>query len=183
MVLSGPPAVGKTTVARIISSKLPLKYVSGGDMLKEIAKEKGYRVGGEEWWDTDEGQKFLQERAKDFRYDLEVDRRLQQLVTQGGYVITSYAIPWLNPNGVKVWLKASQLVRARRMARRDSITVEKALEVVRLRDRENAELYKRMYGYEFEKDLSVFDLMVNTEQIEAEEVANLIIQYVSSLQK
>jgi cytidylate kinase, putative len=173
--------VGKTTVARIISSKLPLKYVSGGDMLKELAKERGYRVGGEEWWDTEEGQKFLRERARDFRYDLEVDKRLQQLVIKGGYVITSYAIPWLNPNGIKVWLKASQLVRAKRMARRDGIAVDKALEIVKVRDSENAELYKRMYGYEFEKDLSVFDLMINTEQIDAEVVANLIIQYVSSL--
>jgi len=123
----------------------------------------------------------LRERARDFRYDLEVDKRLQQLVIKGGYVITSYAIPWLNPNGIKVWLKASQLVRAKRMARRDGIAVDKALEIVKVRDSENAELYKRIYGYEFEKDLSVFDLMINTEQIDAEVVANLIIQYVSSL--
>jgi len=150
-------------------------------MLKELARERGYRVGGEEWWDTEDGQKFLRERGKDFRYDLEVDKRLQHLVVSGGYVITSYAIPWLNQNGIKVWLKASQLVRAKRMARRDGIDVDRALEIVKVRDRENAELYKKMYGYEFEKDLSVFDLMINTEQIEAEAVANLIIQYVSSL--
>lgn len=150
-------------------------------MLKELAKERGYKVGGEEWWDTDEGQRFLKERSLDYRYDLEVDRRLLQLVVKGGYVITSYAIPWLNRSGIKVWLKASQEVRAARMAKRDNIAIEKALEIVKLRDKENAELYKKMYGYEFDKDLSVFDLMINTEQIKAEDVAKLIIQYVSSL--
>lgn len=152
-------------------------------MLKELAKEKGYSVGGEEWWDTEEGQRFLMERSKDFRYDLEVDRRLQNLVIQGGYVITSYAIPWLNPAGVKVWLKASQSVRAKRMARRDGISLDKAFEIVRLRDRENSELYKKMYGYEFERDLSVFDLMINTEQVEAEEVAEIIVDYVRFINK
>jgi cytidylate kinase len=178
IVLSGPPAVGKTTVAKILASKLPLKYVSGGDMLKALAREKGYSVTGEEWWDTHEGQRFLRERARDYRYDLEVDKRLQGLVAKGDHVITSYAIPWLNPGGVKVWLKGSQAIRARRMARRDRITVQEALKIVKVRDTENAELYRKMYGYEFDKDLSVFDLMVNTEMIDAEAVSQIIVDYV-----
>lgn len=178
IVISGPPAVGKTTVAKLIAKQLPVKYVSGGDMLKELARERGYRVGGEEWWDTKEGQKFLRERAKDYKYDLEVDRRLQGLVAMGDHIITSYAIPWLNPGGIKVWLKGSQATRARRMARRDKIPVGDALKIVKMRDTENAELYKKMYGYDFDKDLSVFDLMVNTEMIDAEAVSQIVIDYV-----
>ncbi|MEM0075411.1 MAG: cytidylate kinase family protein [Conexivisphaerales archaeon] len=177
IILSGPPAVGKTSVARIIAEKLSMKYLSGGDMLKELAKEKGYHVGGEEWWDTNEGQAFLRQRANDYTYDIEVDKRLANLASYGGYVITSYALPWLGSKGIKVWLKASQHTRAQRMSKRDKISIDKAMEIVRLRDSENTQLYKKMYGYDFERDLTVFDLVIDTERITAEQASQLIISY------
>ncbi|MDG6939521.1 MAG: cytidylate kinase family protein [Nitrososphaerota archaeon] len=183
IILSGPPAVGKTSVARFIAGRLPLKYVSGGDMLKELAKEEGYDVGGEEWWDTEDGQRFLRQRSNDYRYDLEVDKRLRKLAEKGGYVITSYALPWLDARGTRVWLKASQPMRASRMSARDGISVEAALGVVKMRDEENAQLYKKMYGYDFEKDLSVFDIMINTERITAAQVSGLVIRFAEMASK
>jgi cytidylate kinase len=63
IILSGMPAVGKTTVARIIASKLGLKLVGGGDTLKEIALEEGYNAVGDDWWDTEEGMRFMEERS------------------------------------------------------------------------------------------------------------------------
>jgi cytidylate kinase len=181
VVLSGSPAVGKTTVARILAAKLPLKYVSGGDLLKELAIEKGYEVGGDDWWDTPPGRKFLLERSGDPRYDLEVDKRLEKLAEKSGYVITSYALPWICKYGIKVWLKGSKKIRAERMARRDNLTYEQALKVVGLRDAQNEELYKKLYGYEFDKDLSVFHLVVDTELIEAEKVSEMVKLYVELL--
>ena len=41
IILSGMPAVGKTTVANSLCKEFDIKYYSGGDMLKEIAKEEG----------------------------------------------------------------------------------------------------------------------------------------------
>ncbi|HVP24046.1 MAG TPA: cytidylate kinase family protein [Conexivisphaerales archaeon] len=181
VVLSGPPAVGKTTVARILAGKLPLKYVSGGDMLKELAAEQGYEVGGEDWWDTPSGRKFLVERSKDSKYDLEVDRRLERLAQKGGYVITSYALPWICKEGIKVWLKGSKQIRAERMARRDDLAFEQAIKVVNMRDTQNADLYRKLYGYEFDTDLSVFHLVVDTELIEAEKVSDVVKLYVELL--
>jgi len=181
IILSGPPAVGKTTVARILASKLPLRYVSGGDMLKELAQEKGYSVGGEDWWDTPAGRQFLMERNREPKYDLEVDRRLEKLAANGGYVITSYALPWTSQHGVKVWLKASKRVRAERMAKRDHLSLDEANKIVELRDVQNAALYRKLYGYEFDRDLSVFHLVVDTEMIEAEKVSQVVQLYVQSL--
>jgi cytidylate kinase len=181
IVLSGPPAVGKTTVARILASKLPLKYVSGGDMLKELAAEQGYEVGGEDWWDTPPGRKFLIERSKDSKYDLEVDRRLEKLAQRGGFIITSYALPWTCKEGTKVWLKGSRKIRAERMAKRDGLAYEDALKVVDVRDTQNAELYRNLYGYEFDRDLSVFHLVLDTELIEAEKVSDVVKLYADLL--
>jgi adenylate kinase family enzyme len=59
VIISGMPSVGKTTAANAISKKYHLKHVAGGDMLKQIALDRGYHLSGPEWWDTPEGMKFL----------------------------------------------------------------------------------------------------------------------------
>jgi len=52
IVIAGPPAVGKTTVAKGLASEFSLSYYGGGDVLKELAKEDGFQTGGDDWWDT-----------------------------------------------------------------------------------------------------------------------------------
>jgi cytidylate kinase len=49
------------------------------------------------------------------------------------------------------------------MSRRDKISVKEALEIVKMRDRENKKIYKNIYGPEFGESLEVFDFMINTE--------------------
>ena len=51
IVISGPPAVGKTTVAKGLADEFNLTYLSGGDILKEMAKDQGFDVTGNDWWD------------------------------------------------------------------------------------------------------------------------------------
>ena len=80
IIISGMPAVGKTTVSRHVANELGLKVVGGGDVLKEMAIEEGYRPGGDDWWDTQDGMKFLAERNHESGFDKEVDRRLREKV-------------------------------------------------------------------------------------------------------
>ena len=101
IVLSGPPAVGKTTVAKGLAKEFNLKYLSGGDVLKEMAKEQGFESDGDDWWDTDEGMKFLNQREQNPEFDKNLDKKLTDLFNQGGMVITSYTLPWLIHGGVK----------------------------------------------------------------------------------
>ena len=41
VVVSGPPAIGKTTIAKGLASEFNLTHLSGGDILKEFANEQG----------------------------------------------------------------------------------------------------------------------------------------------
>jgi cytidylate kinase len=179
VVISGPPAVGKTSLARSLAASLGMRAVGGGEVLIEVARGMGYRVHRPEgWWDTPEGMMFLRRRAQDPEIDRAVDRRLIAMVREGGVVVTSYPIPWLTDAGIKVWLKGSLEVRARRMAKRDNIAVEEARRIIEARDRANAELYRSIYGIGFGVDLSVFDLVVNTDPLDEAGVFRTVESYV-----
>ena len=180
IIISGMPAVGKTTVSRQVAEELKIPLVGGGDVLKEMALEEGYTPGGEDWWDRGEGMKFLKLRKRSPNFDREVDARLIQKTKKGDVVITSYPVPWLTNNGLKVWLSGSVKSRAARMARRDGLPVSKCKEVLSIRDKENYKLYKKIYGIEFGRDLEPFDLVIETDAIDEEKVAQIVIQYVKS---
>jgi len=179
--MCGMPAVGKTTVAKIIARKLNQKVVGGGDILKEIALEQGYNAEGEDWWDTAEGMKFLKKREGSSKFDKEVDERLLRRVERGDVVITSYTLPWLSKKGVKVWLSGTPRSRAERMSRRDGTTLAACMAVISKRDNENFKLYKKLYGIEFGGDLSPFHLVVGTDGIKAPKVAREVLDYVAAL--
>ena len=53
-MVSGPPAIGKTTVAKGLATEFNLTYLSGGDILKQLASEQGFSSDGDDWWDTEE---------------------------------------------------------------------------------------------------------------------------------
>ena len=60
--IGGMAGSGKSTVARKIAEKYKLDYLSGGDALKALAAEKGYKFVGPGWWESAEGMRFLEER-------------------------------------------------------------------------------------------------------------------------
>jgi len=180
VILCGMPAVGKTTVARLLAKRLKVSHVGGGEILKEIAKEEGYDAEGRDWWDTEEGMRFMKERAGSPEFDREVDRRLLERTRKGDIVITSYTLPWLAKGGVKVWLSGTDESRAERMAKRDGTKPREAAKVIKSRDSKNFALYKKLYGIEFGEDLAPFDLVVGTDGIPASEVATLVLRYVQS---
>jgi len=42
IIISGPPAKGKTTIAKGLAKAYGLVHLSGGDILKELAEEEGF---------------------------------------------------------------------------------------------------------------------------------------------
>lgn len=183
VVISGMPSVGKTTAAYAVAKKFHLKVVAGGDMLKEMAHDRGYQLSGSDWWETQDGMKFLSERKRNSDFDREVDRRLTRYLRKGGVVVTSYPMPWLSKSGVKFWFHASRATRAKRLAGRDRITRERALKLLKKRDIENKHLYRKLYGIRFGDDLSPFHFVIDTERISARQVASITCQLVSVCSK
>jgi cytidylate kinase len=165
IIISGWPAVGKTTMATELGKEFNLKLYSGGDILKMLAEAKGYTTSGDDWWDTKVAKSFMQQRKLDPSFDNQVDKKLIEIIKSENAVITSYTLPWLvDEDGIiKFWLKSSQKNRARRMANRDNIPCSEAKKIIEIRDEENKHIYKDLYGFNFGEDLKVFDFCLNTD--------------------
>ena len=173
IIISGPPAVGKTTIAKAIAEEFGLTHLSGGDILKELAEEEGFKTGGDDWWDTQEGMNFLSQRQENSEFDKKVDEKLKKHFLDGNVVMTSYTLPWLVEGGVKIWLEGSKENSAQRMTTRDNMSKDNALEIVQKRYQENKKIYKVLYGFEFGEDLSVFDKVIETDGLNASQVLDI----------
>jgi cytidylate kinase len=182
IVISGPPAVGKTTVAKGLAEEFQLQYLSGGDVLKEMAKEQGFDSEGDDWWDTDDGMKFLNQREQNSEFDKTLDKKLTKLFNQGGMVITSYTLPWLIEDGIKIWLEGSHESSTERMQSRDNMSPQAAYEITKERFDKNKALYKKLYHFDFGDDKSVFDVIINTDNLTAQQVIDVAKETVRKLQ-
>jgi CMP/dCMP kinase len=173
VVISGSAAVGKTTLAHALAKEFGFKLYNGGDILKEIARQQGYSVTGNDWWDSNEAIGFMKERKKNSIYDRQVDEKLTNIAKKGNVIITSQTLPWLTPEPITFWLSASPQKRSERMSKRDKISIKEALRIVRMRDRENKKIYKKIYGAKFGDGLEVFDFMINTELLSLDSLVYL----------
>jgi len=168
--ICGMAGSGKSTVAKKLAEKYGLKYYSGGDALKALAIEKGYRPLEKGWWESPEGLSFLENREENPEFDKAVDRKLLEVAEKGNVILDSWTMPWLLKKGFKIWLEASLRKRAERVAKRDGISVEKALEALKSKEKKTKTIYKKLYGFSLGEDFEPFHLILDTDNLSAKEV-------------
>lgn len=166
----GMAGSGKSTLAKKLAEKYGLRYFSGGDALKALAMEEGYKNVDYGWWESEEGMRFLERRGKDQKLDEEIDKKLLELAEAGNVVFDSWTMPWLLERGFKIWLEASPAIRAERIARRDHTNSQEALKALRQKERQTRNIYKKLYGFNLGEDYNPFHLILDTSSLEAEEV-------------
>ena len=168
--ISGMTGSGKSTVAKKLADKYGLGYFSGGDALRALAQEEGYTSDVRGWWETSEGLNFLQQRMGNPAFDKKIDEKLLELAAEGNIVLDSWTMPWLLTEGFKVWLESSPQVRAKRLVTRDSISIEEALKALNEKDERTMQIYKDLYGFDLGYDLSPFNIVLATDELEPDEV-------------
>jgi cytidylate kinase len=179
--ISGMAGTGKSTLAMKLAQKYGFDYYSGGDALKVLASEEGYDASQPGWWESPQGLKFLKQREGDAKFDRAVDQKLLEYAKKGNVLLDSWTMPWLLRSGFKIWLLASMEKRAARVAQRDQIAMEQALKVLKEKEDRTKGIYKKLYGFMLGEDFQPFNLVLDTESLNAEEVFQVLCDVIDNM--
>jgi len=179
--ICGMAGSGKSTLAKKLAEKYGLAYYSGGDALKALASEKGYKIDREGWWESQEGMEFLKQRMEDLEIDKKIDVKLLEWAKRGNVIFDSWTMPWLLKEGFKIWLDASEEVRAQRVARRDGIGSKEALNYLREKESKTRDIYKRLYGFDLGEDFTPFHLVLDVNSLNEDEAFQTLCMVVENI--
>ncbi len=179
--ISGMAGTGKSTLAKKLAEKYNFSYYSGGDVLKEQAKQEGYDISVQGWWESPSGLKFLNQRVNNPKFDKEVDDKLLEYAKKGGVLLDSWTMPWLLKNGFKIWLEASFKKRAARVAQRDKMSFDEAITVLKEKEARTKAIYKTLYGFALGDDFKPFDFVLDTDDLSANEVFEVLCKVIDNV--
>ncbi|RLE51631.1 MAG: cytidylate kinase [Candidatus Methanomethylicota archaeon] len=170
ITVSGPPGSGKTRHAKRLAEIFGLRYFSTGKCFRELALKHGMTL-----------EKFHLKAEGDSKYDIEVDRKTLEEAKKGNVVLDGHLTGWIARKyaDIKIYLTAPLKVRAERIAKRDGKTFEEALEEIRVREESNKKRYMKFYGIDL-NDLSIYDIIINTEKWSEEVVEEVLVKLVKS---
>ncbi|AHG00028.1 cytidylate kinase [Halostagnicola larsenii XH-48] len=166
LTVSGPPGSGKSTTAELLAETFDLSHVSGGDIFRELAEERGY---------TPLEFNKLAEENDDIDRDL--DRRLREIaIEEDDLVLESRLAGWLAGDyaDFRFWLDAPASVRGERIAEREEKDPVRATEETQAREASEAQRYREYYGIDI-RDLTIYDLSVNTARWEPDAVLDMLV--------
>lgn len=166
ITISGSAGSGKNTIGDLLGKKLNLRIITS--TMKSYAREKGISML--------EFERMYAQNTEE--YDKKMDEWQKKEASKGDCILISmlaaYNVPSAN---LKVWLHCSEKERAQRIAKRDNIPEEKALDYVKERDKVFRERIKRIYGIDF-WDPSLYNIIVDTEKNSPEEAVRIILKEV-----
>jgi cytidylate kinase len=169
IAISGKSGCGNTTVSHLTAEKLGLSFINF--TFRNLAREKGMSL-----------EEVLAKAAGDDKWDREVDSRQVELARQSeGCVIGSRLAIWMLPEAdIKVYLRARPETRAARIVNREGGDIKAVADFTAERDRQDRERYLHLYNIDNDK-YDFADLIIDTDEINPEQIAAMIIKKTDSL--
>jgi cytidylate kinase len=152
VTIGGPHGTGKSTYAKMIARQFKLRYVSAGQLFRDLAKEKGVSL-----------EELSKQAASSPETDRMIDERSVTEAKKGDAVIEGQLAAWMARDlaQVRIYLKAPDEERVARIANRDHLNYEAARRQTLERERIQRERYKRYYGVNID-DLSLYNIVIDT---------------------
>ena len=171
LTVSGPPGSGKSTTAAALAKAFDLEHISGGDIFRSLADERGLSP-----------VEFNELAEEDEQIDRDLDRRLYEIASErDGVLLESRLAGWLagDEADIKIWLDAPLNIRAERIADREDKPFETAYDETHRRERSEAKRYHEYYNIDID-DRSIYDIVYNTARWCPEGVLGMITTAVDS---
>jgi len=152
ITVGGLIASGKSTLAREISKRLRYKYISAGDIMRDMAREKGMTL-----------LEFSKIAEKNPSIDKKIDARQKKLAT-GNCVVDGRLSAYFLKSDFKIWLTAPIEIKAKRLMKREGKkykNTDNAIDEIKKREENERRRYKDIYNIDLD-DLSVYDTVLNT---------------------
>jgi cytidylate kinase len=168
ITIGGPIGSGKTTVAEAIARKFGFTHISAGVVFRELAKEKGVTL-----------EEFSHLAEENPKFDKELDKRQIDLAKKAENAVIDGRLSGLIMDAnLKVWLRAPLETRTKRVCERDGKDYAKALEDVKNRGDSELKRYREIYDIDL-RDLTPYDIVINTDLFSAEEVTGIVEKAIS----
>ena len=174
--IGGTPGSGKSSVGKILSQKLGMKRYYMGQILRDIAKDKGLTI-----------QQYLKTGEDDPSVDKDIDTFQKELgVRQDNFIIEGRTSFLMIPHSVKIFLKTDIDTAAKRIfkdiqsdpgARNEGepISIEHTKEQILKRMRTDTIRYRKYYSIDV-FDQKHFDIVIDTTDITPEQISSTIIE-------
>jgi cytidylate kinase len=168
ITISGLPGSGKTTVARLVASDLGLEHVYAGNIFRQQAEAQGLSL-----------EEYLHRAESDPAIDRELDRQMERRAAAGQAVLEGRLAAFMadraGAEALKVFLDASEGVRAERISGREGGAAAERLREIQVREASDRRRYLDLYGVDYH-DLTRYDLVMETDRRTPDEVARAIVE-------
>lgn len=170
LTISGPPGSGKSTLSKILSAKLGMELISMGDIFRKCAEDRcmclaEYGMLAKSCDDIDREIDDMQKKIAREKDNIVLEGRLS------GFLVDA---------DLKVWLKAPLEIRAERIAMRENKSVSVAIAETSEREECERERYINYYAIDI-KDLSVYDLVIDSSRLSPENICEIVAKAVECL--
>ena len=163
ITVSGYHGSGRSTHAIRLAEAFGLRYVSSGTIFRQLAKERGMSL--------EEMSRLTEE---DPEIDRKIDERAKEESRKPGVVIDATLAGWMAEDpDIRIFLLASFEERIRRIADREDISYGEAEKETVAREESEKARFRTYYKVNLE-DLSIYDVVLNTELFEIDATARIL---------
>jgi cytidylate kinase len=174
ITVSGLPGSGTTSLSRYLAEHHGYTMISAGEVFRQLAVEHNLELA-----------EFGRLAEQDESYDKMIDARQKEIAArQDNIIVEGRLSGWMVSDAdLKVWLFAPIGCRIKRIISRDHVADEKAAAAITIeRERCEAGRYRSYYDIDI-NDLSIYQLVLNSEHWGVAELGAIVDTAIAGLPK
>lgn len=166
IAVSGLSASGKNTLGKKLAKQLGYRLVC--PTFKDLARKEGVSL-----------LEFQKKAEADQDIDRKFDKMLKEEAAKGDCVVSTWLGPWMVDPDLRVWVFAPDPKRAERLGKRDGMSLEEAKVHISMRDENNRQRYKKLYGIDIDEHEG-FDVCLSSAVFSPEQLVEIVLKVIET---